>query len=346
MRSEDIAKLAGVSRSTVSRVLNNYPDIPQKTREKVLKIIEQYNYAPNTSARVLAGKDTDTIGFFVVSMEDRDNVNRIYQNHYFATFVDAVIDTANAAGYYVLVHTVYAPEDFAKVKLAFLQKRIDGGIIVGTRKNLEMVREIGRLQKPFALIDYDITELLAAHLDQKHIAVINSRDYEGAYAAMEYLIGLGHREIGFIGAGTATYSGQQRYEAYTDALRAHGLSLNEAFLLKGDFLKKNAYREMKKLLDNGRMPTAVFAANDEMAFGVIDACKEKGLRIPEDLSVIGFDDVPASAQLGLTSVRLPIYDMSKAAVQKIVGMCEHGPVSFSTDSYPTELVIRDSCKKL
>src|SRR5690554_5964462 len=100
MRSEDIAKLAGVSRSTVSRVLNNYPDIPQITRDKVLKIIEEYNYEPNTSARALAGKAMNTIGFFVVSLDDQDNMNRIYQNNYFAPFVDAVIDTANGAGYY------------------------------------------------------------------------------------------------------------------------------------------------------------------------------------------------------------------------------------------------------
>src|SRR5690554_3710481 len=100
MKSDDIAKLAGVSRSTVSRVINNYPDIPQKTRDKVLKIIEEYQYEPNTSARVLAGKGTNTIGLFVVSLVENNNMNRIYQNNYFAPFVEAVIDTANASGYY------------------------------------------------------------------------------------------------------------------------------------------------------------------------------------------------------------------------------------------------------
>lgn len=347
MRSEDIAKLAGVSRSTVSRVLNNYPDIPQKTRDKVLKIIEQYNYAPNTSARALAGKQSNTIGFFVVSMDDRDNVNRIYQNHYFAPFVDAVVDTANAAGYYVLIHTVYAPEDFAKIKQAFLQKRIDGGIIVGTRKNIEMVREISQLGKPFAIIDYDIAEILHHHLDEKHIAVINSKDYDGAYEAMAHLIGLGHTEIGFIGDGTNTYSGQQRMDAYLAALKQHNLPVNEAYILKGNFLKKTAYQETRKLLSQHRPPTAFFSANDEMALGAIEAIKEFGLSVPEDISIIGFDDIPVSAQLspGLSSIRLPIYDMSKAAVSKIVEMCEQGPSSFSTESFPTELIVRGSCRR-
>ncbi len=347
MRSEDIAKLAGVSRSTVSRVLNNYPDIPQRTRDKVLKIIEEYNYEPNTSARVLAGKSTNTIGFFVVSLDDQDNMNRIYQNSYFAPFVDAIIDTANAAGYYVLVHTVYTREDFIKVKQAFQQKRIDGGIVVGTRKDIGMVREISQLDMPFVLIDYDISEIIENHLDKKHLAVINSMDYEGAYDAMSHLIDLGHSKIAFIGDGTSnTFSGAQRFEAYRTALMEHGLPLNETFILKGDFLKKSAYREVLKLLDQAELPTAIFSANDDMALGALEAFKERGIRVPEDISIVGFDDVPVAAQLNpsLSSVRLPIYDMSQAAVHKIIEMCQQGTSSFSTTSFPTKLIARESSK--
>jgi LacI family transcriptional regulator len=346
MRSEDIAKLAGVSRSTVSRVLNNYSDIPQRTRDKVLKIIEEYNYEPNTSARALAGKAMNTIGFFVVSLDDQDNMNRIYKNNYFAPFVDAVIDTANAAGYYVLVHTVYTREDFVKVKQAFQQKRIDGGIVVGTRKDIGMVQEISQLDMPFVLIDYDISEIIVNHLDKRNLAVINSMDYEGAYAAMKYLIELGHTRIGFIGDGGNTYSGAQRFEAYRKALQENDLTLNEAFVLKGDFLKQTAYHEVLKLLAQHQLPTAIFSANDDMALGALDAFKEKDIRVPEDISIIGFDDVPVAAQLNpaLSSVRLPIYDMSQAAVHKIIEMCQEPTKSFSTLSFPTQLIIRESCK--
>ncbi|MCD1257600.1 LacI family DNA-binding transcriptional regulator [Paenibacillus athensensis] len=348
MRSEDIAKLAGVSRSTVSRVINNYPDIPQKTRDKVLKIIEQYHYEPNTSARVLAGKGTNTIGFFVVSLAEQHNVNRIYQNNYFAPFVDAVIDTANAAGYYVLVHTVYSKEDFVKVKQAFLQKRIDGGIIVGTQKDIDTVRDIGGLGMPLVLIDYDIGEIMEHHLDQNHLAIVNSKDYEGATAAMEYLIGLGHREIGFIAGRLTTFSGRQRAKAYEDALQRHGLPVEEAFRLKGEFLKQNAYDEAIRLIRSGRLPTAIFSANDDMAIAAMEALKEHGVRVPDDVSVIGFDDVPVASQIvpSLSSVRLPIYDMSREAVNKIVGMCEAGLSSFGTSSFPTQLIQRDSCRSL
>jgi len=363
MRSEDIARLAGVSRSTVSRVLNNYPDIPQKTRDKVLKIIEQYNYVPNNSARALAGKNTNTIGFFAVSMGGRDGQNRIYQNHYLSPFVDAVIDKANAAGYYVLVHTVYAPEDFDKVKQAFRQRRIDGGIVVGIRRGIETVRELVHLGKPLVIIDYDISEILAHHLDEKHFAVINSRDYEGAFEAVQALIDLGHRRIGFIGDGGSTWSGQQRYEAYRDALARNGLELRDEYVLNGQFRKDVAHEETARLLDRcnakrkgGKnpgeealpLPTAFFAANDEMAIGVMEALRERGLAVPDDVSLIGFDDSPVSAQLqpSLSTVRLPIYDMSRAAVEQLVAMCEQRPSSFSTASFPTGLILRESSRRL
>lgn len=360
MRSEDIARLAGVSRSTVSRVLNNYPDIPQKTRDKVLKIIEQYNYVPNNSARTLAGKNTNTIGFFVVSMGGREGQNRIYQNHYLSPFVDAVIDKANAAGYYVLVHTVYAPEDFDKVKQAFRQKRIDGGIVVGIRRGIDTVRDLVSLGQPLVMIDYDVSEILAHHLDEKHFAVINSRDYEGACEAVQALIELGHRRIAFIGDGENTWSGKQRYEAYRDVLLRSGLDVQPEYVLNGAFLKETAHAETIRLLDRcgtGKdkpdrnaslpMPTAIFAANDDMAIGALEALRERGLSVPEDVSLIGFDDSPVSAQLqpALSSVRLPIYDMSRAAVEQLVAMCEESPASFSSASFPTGLVMRESCSR-
>lgn len=219
MRSEDIAKLAGVSRSTVSRVINNYSNVPEETRAKVLRVIEQHQYEPNSFARALAGKKTDTIGLFAISMNEKENTTRIYQNNYFAPFVDAVVDTSNARGCYVLIHTVYSPDDFLKVKQAFLQKRIDGGIIVGTQKDINIVREMVGLDSPLVLIDYDISEIMSEHLDRNHLAIVNSKDYEGTTEVIEHLISLGHQEIGIICGQMNTYSGRERYTAYEDTLK-------------------------------------------------------------------------------------------------------------------------------
>ncbi|MGN7360169.1 LacI family DNA-binding transcriptional regulator [Paenibacillus sp. SAF-054] len=348
MRSEDIAKLAGVSRSTVSRVINNYSNVPEKTRAKVMRVIEENHYEPNTSARVLAGKGMNTIGLFVVSTAEKQNPNRIYQNSYFAPFVETIVDTVNRLGYYVLIHTVYSEDDFLKVKQAFLQKRIDGGIIVGTERNDGMVRAIAKLALPFVLIDYDIAELLEQRLDKDYAAVVNSKDYEGAAMAVRYLIELGHKKIGFISGRMNTQSGRERHQAFLDTMREHGLEVPGELVMKGEFIRQKAYDEVKRLLAEGQRPTAIFSANDTMALGAMDACRDLQLRIPDDISIAGFDDIPVASQLlpALTTVRLPIYEMSQAAAEHIVDMCEQGSSSFSTMSFPTRLMVRDTCMPL
>lgn len=349
MRSEDIAKLAGVSRSTVSRVINNYANVPEETRAKVLKIIEQYQYEPNTSARVLAGKGTDTIGLFIVSTAEQADVNRIYDNSYFARFVDAVVDHANKSGSYVLIHTVYSQADYLKVKQAFLQKRIDGGIIVGTEKDPDLVKELAGLGAPLVLIDYDISEIIENRLDKNHLSVINSKDYEGTMAAMQHLIDLGHREIGMLCGRMNTFSGRERYKAYEAAMRENGLRIDDSFVLRGGFLKQSAYEEAVRLVRSGRLPTALFSANDDMAISAMQAFAEHGIRIPEDLSIAGFDDVPSASLMTpkLTTVRLPIYDISKAAVENIIRMQNNGGgSSFGTVSFPAELIVRESTQAL
>lgn len=347
MRSEDIARLAGVSRSTVSRVINNYSNVPEETRQRVLKVIEENHYEPNTSARVLAGKGTDTIGLFVVSTAERPEVNRIYDNSYFARFVDAVTDHANAKGSYVLIHTVYSPENFLRVKQAFLQKRIDGGVIVGSERNPGMVSELAELKAPIVLIDYDIAEIIGSRLNKSQLAVVNSMDYEGTMAVMEHLIGLGHREIGILAGRADTYSGRERFKAYEAALLEHGLPLREEFVLQGQFLKDAAFDEAERLIRGGRLPTALFSANDDMAIAALQAFHRHGIRVPEDISLAGYDDVPSASLLspGLTTVRLPIYEMARAAVDAIGRMRQkNSGSSFETVSFPAEFVLRGSCR--
>lgn len=344
MRSEDIAKLAGVSRSTVSRVINNYPNVPEETRVKVLKVIEEHHYEPNSFARALAGKRTDTIGLFAISLSGKNIGNRIYQNNYFAPFVEAVVDTANAKGFYVLIHTVYSREDFQKIKQAFMQKRIDGGILVGIQEDIEIVRELSDLNAPLVIIDYDITEILAERLDKGHLAVINSKDYDGTVAAIEHLIALGHQEIGIVCGEKNTYSGKERYTAYLDTMRKHELTVKDSFVLNGHFSKQRAATEMRKLLASKELPTAIFASNDDMALSIIEVLHEHGIRVPEQIAVIGFDDIDLASRTvpKLSSVKLPLYEMSKAAVQKIIDMVGTSEPSFSTLSLPTELILRES----
>jgi len=347
MKSEEIAKLAGVSRSTVSRVLNNYPNVPETTRQKVMKVIEQYHYEPNTSARVLAGKGTNTIGLFIISISDKDNPNRIYQNNYFAPFVDAVLDKANAAGYYVLVHTVYKKQDYIKIKQAFSQKRIDGGIIVGTEKDNDFLCQIINMNRPVAVVDYDLNEIVDSENLCSNLVVINSTDYEGAKNAIEYLIHLGHRDIGIIKGRLTTYSGRERFRAYQDTLKKHHIPVNESFVLKGEFIKKIAYAQVEKMVESGDLPTALFCCNDDMALAAMEVFEAKGIKVPQDISIIGFDDIPIASQLipGLTTVKVPVYNMARKAVESVIRLYEKGTCSEKECRFNTELIVRDTCRK-
>lgn len=346
MKSEDIARLAGVSRSTVSRVINNYGNIPEETRKKVMKVIEEYHYHPNSNARVLAGKKTDTIGLFIVSIAEKDNVNRVYRNNYFSPFIDAVIDTANANGIFVLVHSIYTSRDYGKIKQAFLEKRIDAGILVGTEKDLDVVVDVAAMGYPLAIIDYSPDDIIQL-VKNGRISVINSMDEEGTRNMIQYLLGLGHREIGILAGRMSTYSGNIRYQAYQKILLENQLTRRPEWDLKGEFIKKTAEQEVAGLIRRGKLPTALFCCNDDMALSAMEVLVKEGIRVPEDISITGFDDVmPGSlVKPALTTVRVPIYAMAKKAVECVLAMMGETTRSISTHTMETELIIRESCQK-
>lgn len=347
MKSEEIAKIAGVSRSTVSRVINNYSNVPDDTKKKVLEVIEKYNYQPNTSARVLAGKQNDTIGLFIVSTADSNNPNRLYNNNYFTQFVDAAVECANSKGFYVLVNIIYRENDYNRVSEIFLQKRIDGGIVVGTDKEAEVLIEVSKKGCPIALIDYDEEEIKKSNSVNNNLIVIGSKDYEGTVKAVEYLIGLGHTEIGFLAGRLSTYSGRQRYDAYFDTMKKHGLTVNEDFVIHGDFIKSRTANEIKILLQKGALPTAIFSSNDDMAITAMEIFKANNIKIPEDISIIGFDNIPLSSLLkpSLSTISIPVYDIVEKTVNELIANIRKERKGFSSHKFDTNLIIRETCSR-
>lgn len=345
MRSEDIARLAGVSRSTVSRVINNYPNVPEKTRAKVLKIIEEYNYEPNTSARILAGKSNNTIGLFVISVSENDGPSKIYQSAYYSTFINTVVDTANTIGYYVLVHTIYSDKDYSKISQSFMQKRISGAILVGNEKDLNTIKNVAKMGYPMGIVDYDAREIEKNKLDSSSLIIVNSSDFEGTVEALNNLIKLGHRDIGIITGRMGTYSGKERYRAYEYALNENGIEIKPEFILKGEFLKKNTYDEVKKLINSKKLPTALFACNDDMAIAAMEVFADEGIRVPEDISVIGFDDIPMASHVkpALSTVNIPVYNMVTQVTEALIKNIEQGTKAFSCYTYPTKFIDRDTC---
>lgn len=352
MNSEDIARIVGVSRSTVSRVINNYPDIPPATREKVLKAIKEYNYYPNASARRLAGMKNSTLGVFVIDIKDNEKPHHViendedllYDNAYFAPFINAFIDGANKSQYYVLVTTIYCSDELWKIQSAFCEKRIDAGVIIGCNK-LDYKQIIKTLDKDFIISTVDI-EMDDPNEDKG--IYININNSQGAFDAAKYLIDLGHKNIGIITGDLEKLSGKTRFESFKEAITHSCIPLHDNLIAYGDFTEHSGYQGMKKLLSAKNRPTAVFVCNDTMAVGAYKAVIESGFRIPDDISVIGFDNTQISAYMSppLTTVNVSLAEVAKSSVDLLIKSIEKGKPETLQKTVDVKIVKRESCKYL
>lgn len=342
MKSEDIAKLAGVSRSTVSRVINNYPNVPDATRQKVTRVIEEMGYEPNTSAQILAGKANNTIGLFVVSIYNRDN---IYQSSYYSSIINAAVDASNSNGYYVLIHTVYSAQDYYRISQTFLQKRISGGILVGNEKDTAQIKKLMHTGVPIGIVDYDVAELEGKRQGNENIVIINSDDYNAARDAVHRLVALGRSRIGVMVGNVLTYSGRQRYQGYLDAMRELNLPVDDAFVLHGDFLHATAREQTVRMLSSGRLPDAIVSGNDDMAIAVLEVLREHNISVPDDISVISFDDSPTAGLVkpALSTYRVPLYDMVTSVTGKVIAHIEGRSSGIEHETVPLRFIKRYSC---
>lgn len=352
MNSKEIAKIVGVSRSTVSRVINNYPDIPEATREKVLKAIRENNYYPNSSARRLAGMKCSTLGIFVVDIKDNEkphhvienNEDLLYGNSYFSPFINAFIDQANKAQYYVLVSTVYSSDELWKIQSAFCEKRIDGGVIIGSKEDeYEKILEVVEKDFVLSVIDINVSEK-----NKDKAIYINLNNSKGAFEATKYLIDLGHRDIGIITGDINKMSGKVRFDSFKQALSESGKELNPDFIAYGDFTEYSGYVGMKKILKSDRRPTAVFVCNDTMAIGAYKAIGESGLSIPDDISIIGFDNTQIAQYMypPLTSVSVSLPEAAKLSADLLIKSIDKKEFKPKVKVVDTTIIKRGSCKNI
>ena len=213
MNSSDIAKLAGVSRSTVSRVINNYSNVPEETREKVLKVIKEYEYVPHASARMLAGSKNRVIGLFIIDMvhKEKGMKNRITNSPYFLEFTSSVIEIASELEYTVLVHIIHNEEGYEKIKECYYNKTISGGIFIGQNDGDQYIKTIIDRGYRVVLVDHSI------NLDDpiyNKCMVVNADNYNGAYNATKYLIDKNHTQIAHITGETTKLSSNDRIRGY------------------------------------------------------------------------------------------------------------------------------------
>lgn len=341
MNSTEIARLAGVSRSTVSRVINNYPNVPPETREKVMRVIEQYNYFPNVSAQVLAGKKTRTVGLILV--EDGCVSGDILAN----MLISSVIENASGCGYYVLTHIIRSTSDadaVRRVREIFYQRRIDGGIFIGAPNEEPLIESLIAEGFAVGIVDHH----LPGRSEPNRI-VVNFDNETGMDLAVGCLADLNHRAIGIINGDMQRFSGPDKYESFCRAMERRGLEINPDWVLPGDFHEQAGYEAMGKLLSSGKpLPTAVIAANDSVAFGAARALREHSLRVPEDMSLIGFDDHVLSAkhQPALTTIRVNFKALMKHLTDGLIRYIESGETLPQPYVAPSELIIRDSCRSL
>jgi len=341
VNSHQIARLAGVSRSTVSRVINNYSNVPAETREKVMKVIKQYNYFPNLSGQVLAGKSTRTVGLFMI--ESGPVSGDMIANFLLAN----VVETASSQGYYVLTQIIRDSRDPAavrSVKESFYQRRIDGGIFIGAANHEPLIEELIAEGFAIGLVDHE----LPGRQEPNRI-VYNFDNAGGIEQAIDYVVSLNHRHIGVITGDMKRHSGTEKFRGFMQAMDKRGLTVRPEWILDGDFDQQSGFTAMEQLLEGGgELPTAIFAANDSVAFGVMDALYKRGLRVPDDISVIGFDDHSLSArfQPPLTTVRVDFAAVMGGLTKALIGCIEHGGDTFNKVTVSTNLVIRESCKRI
>ncbi len=325
---KDIAKAVGVHPSTVSRVINGNPNISEKTAKKVFSTIEDLNYTPNALARSLKTKKIETLGMLIPDIA----------NPFFAGLARGVEDTANQYGYNVILCNTDDQFEKEKTYLRLLEERRVDGLILATAKIRDKsIIELEKSRFPYILLSRNIRDL------QENSISID--DIAGGYLATKYLIGLGHRNIGHIGGPYNTMAALDRIKGYKKALLQYGIPFNRCYIGEGDFKIKGGYQVMNQFLKLQNPPTAVFTANDLLAVGAIEAIREHGYNVPDDISIIGFDDIRLASFLSppLTTIRQPMLEMGSLAIIKLMERIEHQRVHQNILIKP-ELIVRKSCR--
>lgn len=312
INSTEVAKVAGVSRSTVSRVINNNSNVNEKTRKKILRVIEELNYSPNTSAQSLAGKKNDVIGVFIFD-DHREGIkeNRRYFE-YFMNFITTVTEEAFLHRKQVLIDIVDGKEAEARLKGFFYNGNISAGIFIGSRINNGFIDDFIKEDYPIALIDYSTD----ASIITDNISLINTDDFTGAYDVTCELIKNGHERIVHVSGDINKLSGIQRRRGYLKALEDNGLKELPELLLKGDYNEVQTRKSITKLLKSAIEFDGIFAASDTMAIESLRILKENNYG---EVPIWGYDNLKKSFPLGIKSVDPRLNITAVEAIKSLVG---------------------------
>lgn len=312
---KDVAQKANVSIATVSRVLHNLGGYSDKTKQKVDQTIKELNYQPNAIARGLINKRTQTIGVLFPDVSSTFSSDLLHG-------IDEFVHNRN---YSVVVCNT---DQDGKRTLKYLQllreKQVDGILFSSEVLKKEYYDLLEDMRVPVVLI--------SSRTDFPNVPYVKVDDCQAAYDAVDYLVTRGHRRIAMIsGTKGDPIAGTPRIEGYRKALEAHGIAFNSSYLIYGDFMYESGSRAMKTILQKIPEVTAVFAASDEMAIGALSTAAQHGLNVPEDISIMGYDDLRLARMVNppLTTVRQPLHDIGMLASEKLIDMIESGETARS-----------------
>ena len=322
----ELAAAAGVSTMSASRAVNLQPGVSPQTRDAILKLAAEMGYVANRSAQKLSGGRSRVLGVLARELD----------NAFTSALVSGAVRAAAVAGHEVLIYSMVDRTGVPNASVLQLLQQFTDGVIAVLPYQYGFVQSLMAAGFPVICIDH--------HHDHTEWPSVTADSYGGARSAMQHLAELGHRRIAFITGNEELGSARARHRAYNDAVAIHRLEKDAALVQKGDFSTRGGRDAMQRLLKLKQRPTAVFAANDLSAFGAISVLQSSGIRIPEDMSVVGFDDLPSASQLhpALTTVRQPISEMGRAAVNSLLGLVAGLEVATPQITLPTELMVRES----
>jgi LacI family transcriptional regulator len=327
---EDIARMSGVSRSTVSRVLNGDPNVNTQTREKVKELIDSINFQPNLAARGLAAGHTRVLGLVIPT-----GISAIFSDPYFPLLIQGVSTACNALEYSVMLWLAEPEYERKTISQIIYNGLVDGVIVSSQLLDDPLIARLSESKRSFITIGRNPAN------DRIHYVDCDNR--AGAYQGVSHILRTGRRRVAMITGPHNTIAGMDRYQGYLDALHERGIQPIPELAVEGEFTDTSGYLAMKRLLPH--RPDAVFVASDAMAIAAMRAIGEAGLCVPQDIAVVGFDDIPpaATCKPSLTTVRQPIQRTGSIAAETLIDLIEHPDPQPRRIVLPTELVIRSSC---
>lgn len=332
----DIARLANVSPSTVSRVIANNPRISGATRDRILKIMKDLNYHPNMIARSLVSKSTNIIGVIVPGTTET-----AFQHPFYPEIIRGIASVAHRSNYKILLSTsATSSAEEKQVINDFAKSGITEGIILMTSRVKDpSVDELMKLNFPFVVVGRPVNDNEINWVDNNNVMI--------SYKLTQHFIDHGHKKIAFIGVSPDFVVTMDRLEGYKKALTDNGIEIDEDLIVEGRFIDDTGYDLMKKLLDNNLHPTGVIACDDLLAFGAIKMLTEKGYKVPGDVAVAGFNNVPLSDYYvpSLTSVEVNAFTLGSKAFELLLANINSDIRSFDRAIVPAELMIRNSTSK-